>query len=392
LSIATQEGVTGQDHRVFVTGCEAVARAVMTAKPSVIASYPITPQTEIVEKLSLFIGENGSECQFIAVESEHSALSACIGASSCGVRTFTATSSHGLLYMAEMVHWAAIARLPIVMANANRALGSGWNIWADHLDALSLRDAGWIQFFASSVQEVYDTILIAFRVAENEGVMLPAMVNLDGFLLTHINQPLNLVDDDLYISEFLDDLKMEHALNFDSPHTLGTLIAPTDNYRVQHDRKVGMERAKTVIREAEEEFLRLFGRAYSPVPEYRTDDAEVLLVAMGTLAKEAEEAVDIMRFRGIKAGLLQVRQFRPFPDEIIDILERSPADTIVVVDRNYSGGCGGILAQEIKARLYSADVKREIVSVIAGLGGQDISAEDLVEIVKIRGGEYWWGI
>ncbi|OFV65830.1 MAG: 2-ketoisovalerate ferredoxin oxidoreductase subunit alpha [Candidatus Syntrophoarchaeum butanivorans] len=387
------ECVEEEETSVYVTGCEAAARAVIIAKPSVVAAYPITPQTEIVEKLSLFIGEGRHDCQFIAVESEHSALSACIGAASCGARTFTATSSHGLLYMAEMLYWAAIARLPIVMANANRALASGWNIWADHIDSLSQRDAGWIQFYTSTVQEVYDTILIAFRVAENEGVMLPVMVNLDGFLLTHINQPLRLVDETLYQEEFLDEINVPHALNLDSPHTLGTLISPSDNYRVQHDRKLGMERAKDVIKEAERDFLRLFGREYHPVMEYRSDDAEVLLLGMGTLAKEAEDAVDMMRFRGIKAGLLRLRQIRPFPDdEIIDAISRSPAEKLVIIDRDYSPGSGGILSQEVKTRLYDAGIVKEIVNVIAGVGGQDVSAEDMMEMVELERGEHWWGI
>jgi pyruvate ferredoxin oxidoreductase alpha subunit len=381
-----------EDRGFFVTGCEAAARAVLVAKPSVIAAYPITPQTEIVEKLSRFIGNDNPECQYIAVESEHSALAACIGASSCGARTFTATSSQGLLYMAEMVHWAAIGRLPIVMANANRALGSGWNIWADHIDSLSMRDAGWIQFYTSTVQEVYDTILIVFRAAENEDVMLPAMVCLDGFLLTHINQPLHVIDEKLYQDAFLDDVKIPHALNFESPHTLGTLIAPTDNYKVQHSRKVSMDLVKDVIREAEDEFLRLFGREYHPVMEYRTDNTEVLFVAMGTLAKEAEDAIDMLRFRGVKAGLLQLRQFRPFPDEMVDILARSQAEKVIVIDRDYSPGCGGIIAQEIKARLYDAGIMKEIVNVIAGVGGQDVTADDMVKMTEMRRGESWWGI
>ncbi|MHC1565386.1 MAG: transketolase C-terminal domain-containing protein [Candidatus Syntropharchaeales archaeon] len=381
-----------KDRGLFVTGCEAAARAVLVAKPSVIAAYPITPQTEIVEKLSRFIGEERHDCQYIAVESEHSALAACIGAASCGARTFTATSSHGLLYMAEMVHWAAIGRLPIVMVNANRALGSGWNIWVDHLDSLSMRDSGWLQFYTSTVQEVYDTILIAFRAAENEDVMLPAMVCLDGFLLTHINQPLHLIDEKRYQEEFLDEIRIPHALNFDAPHTLGTLVVPTDNYKIQHNRKVSMDLVKDVIKDAEAEFLRLFGREYHPVMEYRTDNAEVLIVAMGTLAKEAEDAIDMLRFRGVKAGLLQLRQFRPFPDEIVDIISGSKAEKVVIIDRDYSGGCGGIIAQEIKARLYDAGVMKEIVNVIAGLGGQDITAEDITKMVETEGGEFWWGI
>ncbi|MHC1636100.1 MAG: transketolase C-terminal domain-containing protein, partial [Candidatus Methanospirareceae archaeon] len=328
------------------------------------------------------------------VESEHSALAACIGASSAGGRTFTATSSQGLLYMAEMVHWASISRLPIVMANVNRALGPGWNIWADFKDALSMRDAGWIQFFTSSVQEVYDTTLMAFRIAEDKRVMLPVMVNLEAFILSHVMQPLRLVDERKYYEEYLPPIHIPHALNSEKPHTLGTMISPKHNYLNQYDLNRCMMVADKVIRECEEEFERMFHRRYKSVMKYRCEDADVVIVAMGTLAKEAEVACDMLRERGKAVGVMRIRQFRPFPKEVVDC----PASRYVVIDRAYSPGCGGILAQEVKAKLYDAGLDKGFFSWIAGLGGQDISYEMIAKMVleteRMKGGEKerWWGV
>ncbi|MDY6965946.1 MAG: transketolase C-terminal domain-containing protein [Halobacteriota archaeon] len=371
---------------VYVTGNEAAARAVKIARPKVIAAYPITPQTEIVETLARYVEYKELDSRFIDVESEHSAISACIGAASMGARTFTATSSHGLLYMSEMIRWTANARLPIVMVNVNRALGPGWNIWADHNDSLSQRDTGWIQFYTSTVQEVYDTVLMAYCIAENRKVMLPVMINLDGFILSHIMQPLELVDEDEY-QKLLGPIKVPHALNFEKPHTLGNLVSSADNYLMQRDIKKSMLAAYDIIKDVEAEFEKLSGRSYSPIGRYMCDDADVVIIAMGTLAKESEAAASFLREDGRNVGVVKISQFRPFPREVVEL----SAERFVILDRDYSPGYGGILAQEIKSALYEAGIKKEITSIIAGLGGQEVTCEMIAGVIDERG-EKWLGV
>ncbi|WP_424356602.1 pyruvate ferredoxin oxidoreductase [Methanocella sp. MCL-LM] len=362
----------------MATGNQAVAYGVKECDVEVIAAYPITPQTEVVETVANFVETGKMDAAYIRVESEHSALAACIGASATGARAFTATSSHGLLYMHEMIHWAAGARLPIVMANVNRAVGPAWNIWAEHTDALSQRDTGWMQFYAATVQEVYDSTIMAYKLAES--VYLPCMVNLDGFILSHAIQPLDITD----TGDFLPEIDMPHAIDTDNPMSYGNLTGPADYYKFRRMMKDDMELAGKLSREIEAEFAERFGRKYSDVMEYRADDAEVLIVGMGTIAREAEMAVDLLRKEGVKAGAVRVRQFRPFPD--LSILE---GKRIVVLDRDYSPGAGGILAQEIRFR---HDVK--IFNLIAGLGGQDVSYKDIAAVVRKAKpeGEVWLGV
>ncbi len=361
------------------TGNKAVAAAVKEAKPAVVAAYPITPQTEIVEQIAEYVSSGELASQYIPVESEHSAMAACIGASVTGARTFTATSSHGLHYMHEMVNWAAGARLPIVMANVNRALGPGWNIWAEHTDALQERDSGWLQVYVGSVQEAFDTILMAFRVAEDERVLLPVMVNLDGFLLSHTMQPLEVCG----AGDFIPPLTLPHAIDTANPGGYGTLTGPDEYFKLRWDIERSMRDAVGVINETQEQFARTFGRKYGMVEEYRCGDAEVVVVAMGTLGREAEVAVDLLRDEGIAAGSMRVRWFRPFPR-----LELAGRD-VVVIDRDYSFGFGGILARSIAA---TEGVRP--FSVIAGLGGQEVTFEDIAGFVRERepGKELWFGV
>jgi pyruvate ferredoxin oxidoreductase alpha subunit len=361
------------------TGNKAVAVAVKQAKPVVVAIYPITPQTEIVEQIAEYVSRGELPARYIDVESEHSAMAACIGASITGVRTFTATSSHGLIYMHEMTNWAAGARLPIVMANVNRAIGPGWNIWADHTDAMQERDTGWLQVFASTVQEVYDTTLMAFRIAEDNDVLLPVMVNLDGFLLSHDTQPLDIID----LGDFIPPLHLPHALDLEHPMGYGALTGPDEYFKFRWDIERSMRDSCRVIEATEKEFLQRFGRAYGFTEDYRCDDAEVIVVSMGTLGKEAEVAVDTLRTEGIKAGSLRIRWFRPFPP-----LDLSGRD-VVVIDRDYAFGSGGMLAQSIQARN-----RINVFSVIAGLGGQEVTYDDIAGFVKNRriGDEFWFGV
>jgi pyruvate ferredoxin oxidoreductase alpha subunit len=363
----------------IATGNKAVAEAVKQVKPDVIAAYPITPQTEVVEQIAEFVtsGELGS--RYIAVESEHSAMAACIGASITGARTFTATSSHGLLYMHEMTNWAAGARLPIVMANINRSLGPGWNIWAEHTDALQERDTGWLQVYVSTVQEAYDATLMAFRIAEHNDVLLPVMVNLDGFLLSHIMQPLDSVE----IGDFVPPLNLPYAIDVKNPAGYGGLTGPDQQFKFRWDMERSMRDSVKVIAETEMEFAKRFGRKYGFTEDYRCDDADVIIVAMGTLGKEAEVAVDLLRKEGVKAGSMRLRWLRPFPKLNLK------GKQVVVIDRNYSFGRGGILATEIMAQ-----IKEEIFSVIAGIGGQEVTYEDVADFVRKRrmGTEFWFGV
>ncbi len=361
------------------TGNNAVAAAVKEARPKVVAAYPITPQTEIVEQIANYVTAGALKAQYIPVESEHSAMAACIGASITGSRTFTATSSHGLLYMHEMVNWAVGARLPIVMANVNRALGPGWNIWAEHTDSLQARDTGWLQVYVSTVQEAYDATLMAFRIAEDRRVYLPVMVNLDGFTLSHISQQLEEVE----AGDFIPPLVLDHKIDPANPGGYGCMTSAADYFRIRYDIERSMRDSIAVIRETESEFARRFGRSYSWTEDYRCEDAEVLVIAMGTLGKEAEVAVDLLRKEGVKAGSMRLRWVRPFPD--LDLKGRE----LVVIDRNYSFGFGGITAASIKAK-----TGMDCYSVIAGLGGQEVTYHDIASFVRNRriGEEHWFGV
>ncbi|MDD1685370.1 transketolase C-terminal domain-containing protein [Methanoregula sp.] len=363
----------------IVTGNKAIAEAVRDAKPDVVAAYPITPQTEIVETLAEYVSSGQLASQYIAVESEHSAMAACIGASTAGGRTFTATSSQGLLYMHEMTNWAAGARLPIVMANVNRTLAPGWNIWAEHTDAMQERDTGWLQVFVSTVQEAYDTIFMAFRIAEHNKVLLPVMVNLDGFTLSHIMQPVDTIEP----GDFIPPIHLPDSVDPKNPKGYGTITGPGDYFRFRWELAHSMRESVSVIEETQSEFAKRFGRTYGLTEEYRCSDADVVVVSLGTLGKEAEVAIDILRDEGIKAGSLRLRWFRPFPE--LDLAGKE----VVVIDRDYSFGFGGVLAHSIRSKNLV-----KVYSVIAGLGGQEVTYDDIAGFIRNRriGGESWFGV
>jgi pyruvate ferredoxin oxidoreductase alpha subunit len=369
------------ENLVMSTGNKAVAAAVKMAKPVVVAAYPITPQTEIIESIAEYVESGGLSARYIPVESEHSAMTACIGASVTGVRVFTATSSHGLLYMHEMLHWAAGARLPIVMGQVNRTLAPGWNIWAEHTDALSQRDTGWLQIYVATVQEAYDATLMAFRIAEDNRVLLPVMINMDGFLLSHIMQPFEMTDP----GDFIPPLHLPHKIDTGNPMGYGAMSPANIHFEFRYDMEKAMRASRTVIGETEAEFATRFGRRYAPVEEYLCEDADVVLVALGTLGKEAEVAADILRSKGVRAGVMRIRWLRPFPLEM-----NIAGKELVVIDRDYSFGFGGVVAGEILARYPGA----KVASVIAGLGGQEVTCEDMVRFAEDRktGTETWFGI
>jgi len=366
--------------KVIDTANHIAALAAKMAKPAVIAAYPITPQTTVVEKLAQYVENGELNARYVRVESEHSAMAACIGAAATGVRTFTATSSHGLLLMHEMIHWAALARLPIVMVNVNRAIGPGWNIWSDSNDSMGQRDTGWIQIYASSNQEVYDSIIQAYKIAENEEVMLPAMVCYDGFILSHTSMPVE-VPEQSKVDEFLPEFKSLWKLDVDKPITHGNIILPDDYMDVRYSMNEAMKRAMKIIAEVGEEYGKKFGRSYGLIEEYMTEDADYVIVATAAMAAEAKEAVKRLRERGKKAGLARLRVFRPMPYELLKY------DKMIVIDRAISVGLGGVLYNELR---WLGDV----YGFIAGLGGKDVSYADIMRIYELaeKGKEGWYGI
>lgn len=360
-------------------GNHAISWGVQASDVKVIAAYPITPQTQIVELLSEMCASGQMDAKFIKVESEHSAMAAAIGASAAGVRAFTATSSHGLLLMHEMLHWAVGARLPVVLANVNRAVGPPWNIWTDQNDSLSQRDTGLLQIYCESNQEVFDTTLQAFRVAET--VMLPAMLVLDAFFLSHTSEIVDVFDAEEG-KKFLPPFNPVDELDPNNAKVFGNLTGPDNYYELRHMIQKDTLRALDVLREADEVFEKIYGRKYGLIEEYRTDGADTIMVTSGTITSTARAVVDDHRERGEKVGLLKMRVLRPFPiDDVRKALGK--AKKVVVVDRNIGFSIGGIWAQEIKAALWNARIHVPIFGFIAGIGGRDVTPEVLEEMLEI---------
>ena len=381
---------------VIDTGNYIAARAALMAKPKVVAAYPITPQTTIVEGIAKYVENGELDAEYICVESEHSAMSACIGAAATGVRTFTATSAHGLLLMHEMLHWAALARLPIVMCNVNRAIGPGWNIWCDENDSIAQRDTGWLQFYCSSNQEVFDTVIQAYKIAENEKVLLPAMVNLGGFILSHTSLPVK-VPEQKEIDEFLPPYKPKWRLDVNNPITHGNIIFPDDYYRIRYDMQLAQNNSKKIIKEVAKEWKEKFGTYHGDLVEvYKCDNADLVILAMGAIGAEAKVAVDKMQREGLKVGLLRIRVLRPFPDEeIIKIAKQ--CNKLLVIDRNISVGNEGALASETRACLKDRVEDANVHGFIAGLGGKDVTYNDIEKMCKMvinkkAGRIEWYGL
>ena len=357
-------------------GSHAVSEAVRLARVQVVSAYPITPQTHIVEAISEHCSSGRLAARFMCVESEHSAMASVIGAASGGVRTFTATSGQGLAYMHELLHWASGARLPIVMAEVNRALAPGWNIWVDQTDSLSQRDTGWIQFYCEDGQEVLDTTLLAYRLAEE--VNLPVMVILDAFFLSHTYEPVDIPDQE-QVDRFISPMKPKISLDTADPRALGQMVPPGAYMEMRHDIQQAMERVPFLYRQMEGLFAELFGRTYGDVEAVQCDDAEIVLVVSGTATGTCRQALSDLRSQGEKAGMLKIKMFRPFPDESIRRALKG-ASKIAVVDRNCSFGAGGIFAQEIRSALCHLKKRPPVFSYIAGLGGRDITGDTLKEI------------
>jgi pyruvate/2-oxoacid:ferredoxin oxidoreductase alpha subunit len=361
-----------------ITGNYAVSYGAKLARAQVIAAYPITPQTSIIEKLAAFCADGELDAVFIKVESEHSAMAACIGASATGARAFTATSGQGLLLMHEMLHWAAGGRHPVVMGAVNRGIAPGWSVWTEQSDTLAQRDTGWIQYYCESNQEVLDTVIQAFKVAET--VLLPAMVVLDAFVLSHTSEVVD-IPDQAEVDAYLPPFRPRWKLDVDDPHAFGALVTPNEWFELRYKIQQAMQEALEVARQADEEFGRRFGRRWGVVESYRMEGAEVALVTSSTITSTAREVVDAMRQEGIPIGLVKVRLFRPFP--VPDIIEAlSTVDKIAVLDRNLTFGQCGVFGEEIKAALYDSPRRPPVFDFVLGLGGRDVTPATIRQVAE----------
>jgi len=362
-----------------LTGGEATAEAMRQINPEVVAIYPITPQTPIVDAFALFVADERVNTELINVESEHSALSAVVGAAAAGGRAMTATSSQGLALMAEVVYITSGSRLPVVMAISSRALSAPINIHCDHTDSMFLRDSGWIQIYSESAQEAYDNTLIALKVAENKKVQLPAMVMQDGFITSHNVENVLLIDDKK-AKAFVGKYEMEHPLlNFDKPITVGPVDLFDYFFEHKYQQAEAMEEAKKAFKLADQEFYKLTGRKYGLVEEYKTRDADFVVIALSSTCGTAKMAVDKMRREGKKVGLLKIRVLRPFPDkEIARVLEGKKA--VGVLDRSISFGSYSPVCAEVRSALYNAKKRPKLQNYIYGLGGRNIGIRDIEKV------------
>ena len=366
--------------RERLSGNEAAATAMKQINPDVVAAFPITPSTEIPQYFSTFVSNGVVDTEFVAVESEHSAMSACVGAEAAGARAMTATSSNGLSFMWEMIYIASSLRLPIVMSLVNRAVSGPLNIHNDHSDAMGVRDAGWIMLFSESNQEAYDNLLMAHRIAEHKDVLLPLMVCQDGFITSHSIETIDLVEDEK-VKEFVGTYKPEHyLLNSKEPISIGPLDLQGYLFEHKAQQAQAMRNAKKVILEVAEEFEKLTGRKYGLFEEYKMDDADIAIVCMNSTAGTTKFVVDELRNKGIKAGLLKVRVFRPFPaEEIAKALSKVKA--VAVLDKADSlNAAGGALFTDVTSGMYVNNIHVPTVSYIYGIGGRDTKSDDIEKV------------
>lgn len=376
----------------FLSGDEAFAEGVRLARPEVISAYPITPQTIVVEKLSEMVEDGSLEAEYVHVESEHSALSCAMGASAVGARAFTATSSQGLLYMAECLHYAAGGRFPIVMMNANRSTALPWNIYGDQRDSISQLDSGWIQAYAENAQESLDLALMSYYIAEKPNVSTPFMVNLDGFILTHTYETVEVPTVE-QADAFLPCYETENKLDLEHPRNLAFSAGPEHNAIFKYKVHEGLLQARQAVKEAETKFNEIFGRQYTGLIEgYRLEDAEYVLITLGSITGLCREAADTLRAKGIKVGVLRLRYLRPFPtEELIAALvkETSVVKAIGVLEKDISFGNEGTVFTNVNSALYEAGNTIPSYNFIGGLGGKDISHQEVLEAfeVMIHGGQ-----
>jgi pyruvate ferredoxin oxidoreductase alpha subunit len=366
--------------REITEGSHAVAEAVRLCRPQVISAYPITPQTHIVEALADMVANCQLDAEYITVENELSALSACVGASAAGSRTYSATTSQGLALMFEVCFNAAGMRLPIVMSIANRALGAPLSIWNDQQDSISLRDSGWLQFYAEDNQEATDLHFLAYRVAEEHSVQLPAFVCFDGFILSHTYEPIDMLSQE-DIDRFLPKFTPCERLDAADPISFGMYATPDYYLEFRYEMDRALKESRAIIQKAGKEFGQMFGRDYSEMVEgYRLEDADTAIVAMGSICGTTKDAIDEMREEGKKVGLLKIRVFRPFPTE--DVAKAlAHVQRVAVLDKNISLGAKGAVALEVKDALYSSGIP--VKDYIIGLGGRDVRKKDIKAIVTL---------
>ena len=375
--------------RERLSGNEAQAVEMKQINPDVVAAFPITPSTEIPQYFSTFVSNGEVDTEFVAVESEHSAMSACIGAEAAGARAMTATSANGLSYMWEMLYIAAGSRLPIVLSLVNRAVSAPLNIHNDHSDEMGVRDSGWIMIFSENNQEAYDNMIMAHQIAENKNVMLPLMVCQDGFITSHSIENIELIEDEK-VKEFVGTYKPEHyLLNQNEPIAVGPMDLQAYLFEHKYQQAEAMRNAKKVILEVADKFEKMTGRKYGLFEEYQLKDAEIAIVCMNSTAGTTKAVVDKLRANGVKAGLLKIRVFRPFPvEEVAKALKN--VKTIAILDKADSlNGAGGALYEDVTSAMYTENVHVPAVNYIYGIGGRDTTTndiekvfEDLQEIVK----------
>lgn len=364
----------------IVTGNYSSAYGAKLARAEVVSAYPITPQTEVVEKISEFVADGEMDTEFIKVESEHSAMASCIAASTAGARAYTATSAHGLALMHEMLMWAARARLPVVMTNVNRAMGPPWSVWADHLDTIAQKGSGMLQFFCENNQEVLDSVLMAYKICEDEDIRLPGMIVEDAFILSHTREPVEIYDQEK-VDEFLPEYDPDIKLDIDNPRGFGSLVMPDWYMDFAKKLEEAMEGAKEKIKEVNEEFEETFGRDPGGlIEEYKTDGVDVLMITMGSISGTSKDVIDELRDEGYNIGLARLRTFRPFPKEEIREIVKG-VNVVGILDRSYSFGAAGDAAREIKEALYSDSSSPLIKNYIVGLGGRDLTPSILKKIM-----------
>jgi len=380
--------------RLGLTSNYAAAYAVKTVDVDVIAAYPITPQTTIIEKLAEFVANGELDAEYIPVESEHSALSAVVGASAAGARVFTATAAQGLEFMHEVLHITSGLRLPVVMAVPGRALSAPISIHGDYQDIMNARDAGWIMIIASSAQEVYDSIIMAYRIAEDQRVLLPVMVSYDGFLMSHTTEPVELYHEE-YVRKFTPRNLSRYRLDPRKPITIGVIASPDWYYEIKYQAVHALRESKQVIKEVHEEFNKAFGTNYDLVEKYMVDDADYVLITYGGASSgNAKEAARRARERGLRAGVVRIRLFRPFPtDELVNAVK--DAKIVAVVDRALTPGdvYEGPVFSDVVSALYSRDIEKPVISVVHGISQRTMLADDFYNLYKMldeyaKTGEY----
>jgi pyruvate ferredoxin oxidoreductase alpha subunit len=363
-----------------VEGSYAVAHAVMCCRPDVISAYPITPQTHIVENLSQMVANGELDSEFLTVDSEFSALSVLVGASACGARSYSSTTSQGLALMNEVLYNVSGMRLPVVMNVANRALGAPLNIWNDQQDSIGARDVGWLQIYVENVQEAVDATLQAYKIAEDAQIRTPIMVCMDGFILTHVYEPVELLDKEM-AKEFLPAYQPPDILDPANPKTFGAFADPSTYTEFRYQQFEAQLKALTKIELVAREFEETFGRYYGGLLEsYFVEDAEIVIVTLGSVIGTIKDAIDAMRSEGKKVGLIKVRSYRPFPVQALRKALKD-ASVIAVVEKDVTIGCEAGLVTDLKAAFYNSNIRTPIIGFAAGLGGRDITVKDISKIV-----------